>query len=49
MGIKTPSRIWKLQCDTETDRDEWVQALRNLLQNPQYTGYINDFNEQQQK
>eukprot|EP01084_Bolivina_argentea_P063886 116551_1 len=43
MGIKTPMRIWKLQCDTESDRDEWVQSLRTLLQNPKYTGYIIDY------
>eukprot|EP00483_Globobulimina_turgida_P003789 UN03795 len=45
MGIKTPNRIWKLQCETESERDEWVQALRNLLQNPSYTGYIMDYND----
>eukprot|EP00484_Ammonia_sp_Unknown_P027326 CAMPEP_0197026392 /NCGR_PEP_ID=MMETSP1384-20130603/6488_1 /TAXON_ID=29189 /ORGANISM="Ammonia sp." /LENGTH=570 /DNA_ID=CAMNT_0042455045 /DNA_START=38 /DNA_END=1746 /DNA_ORIENTATION=+ len=45
MGIKTPTRIWKLQSDTESDRDEWVQSLRNLLQNPQHTGYIQDYHE----
>eukprot|EP01084_Bolivina_argentea_P253226 425296_1 len=45
MGIKTPNRIWKLQCDTESERDEWVQSLRNLLQNPSYTGYIMDYND----
>lgn len=42
MGIKCPARVWKLQCDTESERDEWVQALRNLLQDPQHTGYIPD-------
>eukprot|EP01083_Nonionella_stella_P146903 462677_1 len=45
MGIKTPTRIWKLQCDTESERDEWVNSLRNLLQNPSHTGYILDFND----
>ena len=49
MGIKTPTRIWKLKCNTESERDEWVQSLRNLLQNPQHTGYINDYHEQQNK
>ncbi len=44
MGIKCPSRVWKLQCDTESERDEWVSALRNLLQDPQHTGYIADYN-----
>jgi len=43
MGIKTPTRIWKLQCDTESERDQWVQSLRDLLQNPLYTGYITDY------
>merc|ERR1712228_987913 len=45
MGIKCPNRIWKLQCDTESERDEWVQSLRNLLQNPEHTGYIGDYHE----
>ena len=45
MGIKCPNRIWKLQCDTESERDEWVQALRDLLQDPQYTGYVGDYHE----
>jgi len=44
MGIKCPGRVWKLQCDTESDRDEWVQALRTLLQDPLHTGYIPDCN-----
>ena len=40
LGIKCPNRVWKLQLNKESERDKWVKALRDLLKNPLYSGYV---------
>merc|ERR1712154_315151 len=44
LGIMTKSRVWKLQCAAEKERDLWVAALRNLLEKSTFSGYIRDYN-----
>ena len=46
IGIQTPGRTWKLQCDTESVRDKWFQELRDLTgKNSKYTGFIPQFTD----
>lgn len=42
-GISTPQRIWKIQCEKQSERDEWVVALRQLLQSEDSNAYIPDY------
>ncbi|ETO31550.1 viral A-type inclusion protein [Reticulomyxa filosa] len=41
-GIKTPKRTWKLQCDNELDKAEWVSTLRKLLESEK-NGYVPEY------
>ena len=44
-GISTPQRIWRIQCEKQNERDEWVVALRQLLQSENSNAYIPDYSE----
>ena len=38
--LSTPNRVWKIQCTSENEKNEWVQFLNQYLSSKQYPAFI---------